>query len=155
LTADAPIPAVGARLTAGTLYRRVSNTHMQWDLASGRPTKGAFRPDKDRYGQLEEGVSFFLASLTTPEAVLNGHDGYGLVSVDITELLALAKVKKETVAVKFDPSTDGAAGPAHCYVEGLYGPMQKALAKQLAKVVVSASPEQASGVKAPEQDEDS
>jgi len=132
LTVVPPIP--GSKLTSGLLYRRIPNTD-QWDYSRQRPTKFAFRPDKDELGRLEDSVSMFLASRATPEQVLQDHGDYGLCAIDIGRMLAVARDKREVVRVVFMPNTDGPAGHAHCDVEGLAGPMQKALARSIAEVV--------------------
>lgn len=140
-------PLPGAKLTTGVLYRRVPNTE-QWDYGRGRPTKMAFRPDKDELGRLDETVSMYLQSLTTPAEVVSGHPGYAVCAIDIADLIAAAIEKKETVVVTFSPTNEGPAGKAHCDVEGLFGPMQKALAKKLAVVVLAPGPP-TTGIAAP------
>jgi hypothetical protein len=90
------------------------------------PNKGAFDPTVDRTTGVQEfGISTYLATLTTPRAVLQGFEGYGLVKIDLETLFReLARVRSEypcpEIVVEYDPvdvEKGGPAGEAHCYLE--------------------------------------
>jgi hypothetical protein len=51
-----------------------------------------------------------LASLTTPEELLMGHDGFGVLEIDVADLIA------EGLEARYDPSEE--EGPAHVQVRG-------------------------------------
>jgi hypothetical protein len=64
------------------LYRRIPPTgeRVTWDL-DGNPDASSFN-FKDPAKEL----SFNLANETTPDAVLSGHEGFGLVSISADEI---------------------------------------------------------------------
>lgn len=135
-------PQRGERLTQGLLFRRVPNTDGRWDPQCGLPRKGAFAPGVDRQTRVREnGISTYLAELTSAEQVLAGLDPhFGVVVIDIQELHeALAAARKQKgatnfgeVTVIFEPSddpADGAARHAHCYIEPVPNVVQKELVR--------------------------
>lgn len=117
-----PIHAPGDLITSGKIYRRIY-PHQNY-YAHGKVTSQAF--DRRRG---DDHLSMALASLTTPEELLIGHDGYGVLEIDIADLIA------EGLEVRFDPSEE--EGPAHVQVRGeLTRSVRKKLASR-AHVVIA------------------
>lgn len=117
-----PVHVPGQVITRGKLYRRIY-PHPNY-YAHGKVTSQAF--DRRRG---DDHLSMALASLTTPEELLIGHDGYGVLEIDVADLTA------ERLEVRFDPSEE--EGPAHVQIRGeLPRSVRKKLASQ-AHVVIA------------------
>jgi len=109
----------GQRITQGRLYRRIF-PHSAY-YSNGKVTSQVFDSRGDDH------LSMALADLTTPEELLIGHEGFGVLEIDAADLCA------EGLEVEFSPSEQ--EGPAHVAVRGsLTRSVRKRLANRAAVV---------------------
>lgn len=75
----------GDEVSSGSLYRRAPPDHFPRGV-NEPPSKQVFAPNRRRG---DSGSSAYLTALTTQEQVLAGHETYGLVEIDVDQVVAL------------------------------------------------------------------
>ncbi len=120
----------GRRITSGTLYRRIY-PHPAY-YSNGVVTSQVFDLRKEH-----DHLSMAVSSLCTPQDLLVGHENFGVLEIDVADLVT------EGLEVQFDPSES--EGPAHVAVRGnLTRSVRKRLASR-ARVIIPPTTNHKSG----------
>src|SRR2546428_1057021 len=97
-------------VTTGKLYRRIYPDRGTFPRGFDKPpSTQAFEAKTG-----DPGVSVYLADLVTEDDVMDGHDGFALVSVGAEVI-----VKLEGFSIKYEPKHDERPGKGHSMI---YGP---------------------------------
>ena len=112
------------------VLRRISPKadRVQWD-DNGMPIPSSQNFRDNRTDEL----SMFIANETTPEKVLEGLQGYGLIELTLRDIREVYKKHKRDLTICRDESDD--AGPGHILVCGKPSPRMKDELRDRAKWV--------------------
>jgi len=111
----------GQFLTSGVLYRRIYPGPTCY--REGKSTSQVFTKKRE-----DPGISVNLASLTSSEDVLKGHDNFGLAEITVEEVIAAG------FTVKYEPKK---GDPGHCVIYGQFSDGNCRKLSRASKVLVA------------------
>jgi hypothetical protein len=122
------VPQPNDPIVTGRLLRRVypDRGHFPRGLDQA-PSTQAFEPKSG-----DPGVSVYLADLVSEDDVMDGHEGFALISVEAEIVVSL-----EGFSIRYEPKQDERPGNGHAMI---YGPSAPSKRRQIARASVVRRP---------------